>query len=808
MKGYPGLKQFLLEFAEWLGVVYTINEKEPYKIVRIDRESVHVRTEKSNNDFIGDESDSSTLVAKDWILGSFDILANQGTCSQSDLKDYSRGSSFLMALLAALPFTELDEDEYPVTIRLKRLTTQDLPEGYNDSMGFLKDEGSEIKKKILRTPFFNIVYVMLGCMEDRDNHQKKETLLEMMYLVVRSSTSGTPIKESVAERRLTNTLRWLEKMELIDSQLNSIHPELVNPIEGIFGDLKYGGSHYEMEEKLRSLILHIINQYVQARHEEIESHDLVDIVTKQLPNLVKNLSFLDANQYAVKGSVGLGNWAFVPWLAIMHKDVTTSTQRGYYIVYLFSEKMDRLYLTIAQGITETSRKEMALIKENMRNSINMSNVKEDNELYLGESKKARDYAESTIAYIPYSFDSMPSDEKLQTDLQKMIRYYEKFISGYQEENNDLAKPELTLFNSDQQAIDHIYKYIASKGFYYKKNDVVNLYLSLKTKPFVILSGISGTGKTKIIQWFAESLGAAEENGQFTLIPVRPDWSDGSDLLGYVDIKGDFQGKPLTKALRAAHENLDKPYFVLLDEMNLARVEYYFSDLLSVMESRKWEDRKIATSSVLPEEDLGDVLTIPPNVYFIGTVNMDETTHPFSKKVLDRANTIEFNDVKLDHFDFLEDAVETIDAVNVANQQLAAQFLHMQDAYHAHRDIIHRVTNELVKVNEILQKAHFQVGYRVRDEVCFYMIYNEAAAFMDFDQAFDFQLHQKVLPRLAGSDAGVEDVLKALYQYCSGAFYDPAGIDEGLVEGRFPKSTRKLVDMLGRLDYDGFTSFWQ
>src|SRR5699024_10569244 len=83
-----------------------------------------------------------------------------------------------------------------------------------------------------------------------------------------------------------------------------------------------------------------------------------------------------------------------------------------------------------------------------------------------------------------------------------------------------------------ELLSHIHNYIRSKGFYYEKEETINLYLSLRAKPFVILSGISGTGKTKMVQWFAESVGATEENGQFSLIPIRPDWNDGSDLLGY------------------------------------------------------------------------------------------------------------------------------------------------------------------------------------------------------------------------------------------------------------------------------------
>lgn len=367
-----------------------------------------------------------------------------------------------------------------------------------------------------------------------------------------------------------------------------------------------------------------------------------------------------------------------------------------------------------------------------------------------------------------------------------------------------AGNEIKILKSNK-LIAHIHSYIESKGFYYKKEEVINLYLSLKTKPFVILSGISGTGKTKMVQWFAESLGATEKNGQFTLIPVRPDWSDGSDLLGYVDIKGDFKKGPLTRVLENAMDHPDKPYFVLLDEMNLARVEYYFSDLLSVMESKRCESGQIITTPVLPYKVDGREVILPSNVYIIGTVNMDETTHPFSKKVLDRANTIEFNRVQLDHFAFLENQVEQA-PISVNNQTLMGEYLHLKDAFQGNEGLVKQVTEELIRINNQLEPIGAHVGYRVRDEICFYIIYSLKDELFSFNEALDQCILQKILPRLSGSDERVWETLKGLYQICTSKVYSSEDLTE-INEAIYPKSTEKIVHMIRRYENDGFTSFW-
>jgi hypothetical protein len=391
------------------------------------------------------------------------------------------------------------------------------------------------------------------------------------------------------------------------------------------------------------------------------------------------------------------------------------------------------------------------------------------------------------------------------ETEEPFKYRMEFIS---KADVPEEKPEVDHI-SDKELVKHIVQYIQNKGFYYDFDEVMNLFLSLKTKPFVILSGISGTGKTMMVKWFAESLGATRENGRFNLIPVRPDWSDGSDLLGYRDIKGDFIPGPLTKVLKQANKDLHNPYFVLLDEMNLARVEYYFSDLLSVMESREWIDGKLVTHSVLPKETISEELGIPDNVYIIGTVNMDETTFPFSKKVLDRANTIEFNRVELSNFSFLEDN-EEIDPINIDNKNLTGKFLHLKDAFQENKELIIRVTNELVTINSILEKIRAHVGYRVRDEICFYMIYNQRGQLMGEYEAFDYLILQKILPRLSGSDHRIFSVLRELFTYCTGNsinYEQFKDLKRELEGAKYGKSASKLAEMIRRYNNDEFTSFW-
>lgn len=837
------LEELVVELSKSVDSVKSLNEKTNFRIAKLNDKELHVETEShqgenSNNYF----TVSFTKIKEEW-----------KTFLQSRIRDDENQevNSFLTALFSQFPFVEIiSNEEKKFSIMLKEFQTDEIPsESIERVIEFLKEviDGTYVPKNlsqqisgnlyrikssarqdlrllgflnkendlnhtlidryrnspnnediirelILGQEYFKISLFILSKLEKHNVNEKKKALIEFGKTVIRNSRGDNLMLDTVAKKRTQNLLTWLIKTGLIKEDL-TINAEK----EGT------------MNSKLRNGFLKIMNEYLAAKEESFAGHKLGSFVRNDITKTISSL--INDNEYTVTGSVGKGNWTFVPWVAVMNKKITNSTQRGYYIVYLFSEDMKRLYLTIAQGVTETSRDEMIRIKNEVREKIEMDGrVKKDDKINLGSSHRAKDYELSTAAYIPYEIESMPSEIELVEDLKEMIRYYEEFIAleqGHSINKNDIsvANEDKGEYLVDKDLVEHISSYIESKGFYYDKEEIKNLFLSMKTKPFVILSGISGTGKTKVIQWIAESLGATEENGQFVLIPVRPDWSDSSDLLGYVDLQGEFQERPLLTVLRKAADHKDKPYFVVLDEMNLARVEYYFSDILSVMESRAWKEKEIETSAVLPESIVGERITIPPNVYILGTLNMDETTHPLSKKVLDRANTIEFNEVKLDAFDFLMDRQE-VNSKNIRNDCLKAEFLHLKDCFHAHEALVRNVSEVLVKINEILEPIGAQVGYRVRDEICFYMAYNEKGNLLSFDDALDYQIYQKILPRISGSDGRTEEALKELYKLCKNQEFDRDSWDDSDWKmAKYPRSAKKLSRMLRRFDYDGFTSFW-
>ena len=293
--------------------------------------------------------------------------------------------------------------------------------------------------------------------------------------------------------------------------------------------------------------------------------------------------------------------------------------------------------------------------------------------------------------------------------------------------------------------------------------------SLVTKRIVLLSGLSGSGKTRIALGFGQWLG----DSRHTIIPVRPDWTGPEPLLGYEDALLPADGSrrawdvpaALRFMLRAAHDP-EKPHLLVLDEMNLAHVERYFADLLSGMESGE---------PVLPNLVLDgsywrlvagadERLPVPPNLFIAGTVNVDETTYLFSPKVLDRANTIEF---RVDTDDLREDSLPP-GRVEPADPALPAAFLsyatdpHWQAKHPAsNRDLVARKLKEL---HLLLSAFGFEFGHRTFFEALRFASLLEAAGETSQWAGLDLQVMQKILPRMHGSARRLTEPLSAVAQF--------------------------------------------
>ena len=474
-----------------------------------------------------------------------------------------------------------------------------------------------------------------------------------------------------------------------------------------------------------------------------------------------------------------------------------------------------LELPLKSGLTYISggnnESEFRIIDETDNKVVKDAKYKKVQVSYIIEKKQVTD-DEKTIA-------------ALSNGVSELLEYYDYALSeSIPEADSGEGVDALPVTISTKDIINRIQMYIKAAGFTYEDKLIENFYLSLKSKPFVILAGTSGTGKTRLVRLFAEAIGATSANGRYCQVAVRPDWSDSTDLFGHIDLNGNFVPGAILPFLKKAMDDWKHPYILCLDEMNLARVEYYMSDFLSIIESRNLKSGKVISDLIMTNDKYGNdevaakkfgEIGFPQNLYIVGTVNMDETTFPFSRKVLDRAITIEFNYVDLGlQFTETMDAVETYDA---DNSFLMSKYLVLGRDCREYFDVIGPICEQLESINKILRKANAHVGYRVRDEIVFYLINNMNAGLLTEDEALDNSIMQKILPRIQGSSASIKDMLCELFNFLSNQKIDVNAADTSTAEAmqkildngsvKYPKSVDKIAFMVRRFEEDGFTSYW-
>ena len=364
--------------------------------------------------------------------------------------------------------------------------------------------------------------------------------------------------------------------------------------------------------------------------------------------------------------------------------------------------------------------------------------------------------------------------------------------------------------------------LGAAGLLVERSDVTRYLAAVLAKPFVILSGLSGSGKTKLAQAVAAWLGCSTEAGTLALVPVGADWTSTESVLGYADAltPGVYVTTDSLELILHATRNPDDVHFLILDEMNLSHVERYFADVLSAIESGE----AITLYTGDPRGEVPNRVALPRNLVIIGTVNVDETTYMFSPKVLDRANVIEFR-VRAERMKELIDGGKQPDLAAIEGQgggygiQLVAGMSARHELAPRYRD---QLKSELGLFYRTLEHFGLEFGYRVASEAAeFVAVHRELSGRgWSFEQAFDAQIVQKLLPKLNGSQRAIEPAIRALATLClteptpeaarEGFALEIAGGKTPLAgpdaPSRYPVSRTKLLRMARAVSQNGFVSF--
>lgn len=570
----------------------------------------------------------------------------------------------------------------------------------------------------------------------------------------------------------------------------------------------------------------ILQRYVQARSTPFSgSHELCKVF-EEVQDEFSRLTALSSRPYLkVKFGVGKGNWARVPWIAFLDQSVTI--QNGVYCVYLFRQDMSGVYITFNQGVTELInqngrprahqelRRRAQTIQQYCPNiSLNGFSLGNGIDLRVDAGLGA-DYEHSTIAYKLYETGRVPEDSSIIADLESVLNAYDEYLK--RRPSTEIVQPPILRKPQTKTDIDNI-----ARTFYQNVSEdetglqirgllAINNVASLLAKRFLLLTGLSGSGKTKTAHAFAHWI--SESPDQYRLVAVGADWTSNENVLGYQDaLQPTIYRKPASGALDLilrAEKDPERPYFLILDEMNLSHVERYFADILSAIES----GQEIALHSAA--KPLGafenDPLPVPAkirlreNLFIIGTVNIDETTYMFSPKVLDRANVIEFRATADEISAFLESPAKVnMDALAGKGAAFGSAFVSAAKAEVSLAQLPPEIGDgaaaaaalkqRLTELFTDLAPIGAEFGFRTAFEVSRFFYHHAVltGSGWQFKDALDAQIVQKLMPKLHGSDRKLRPTLTKLQTFCE--THD------------LPLSLAKTKRMLDRLTQDGFTSF--
>jgi 5-methylcytosine-specific restriction protein B len=509
----------------------------------------------------------------------------------------------------------------------------------------------------------------------------------------------------------------------------------------------------------------------------------------------------------VKVSFGQGNTAKIPWISFLKEPFITSD--GIYPVYLYYKNINKLILAYGRSVTNKPKLEWNIDKVQ-----SILRYFEENNF-----QKPEKYGDSHVFKV-YDVNNLPDDKILNDDLDEIIEKYSSMGNNEFKPEKNIASMKFDLENFEENC--------KSSGLTYNSQLITRYISSLATKPFVLLSGLSGSGKTKLAQAFAQWICESEE--QYCIVPVGADWTNREPLLGYVNALTPTEYiLPENGALELiinANNNQEKPYFLILDEMNLSHVERYFADFLSVMES---EDKFKLHSSSNPLDGSNNIKVEnkydwPKNLFIVGTVNIDETTYMFSPKVLDRANVIEFRVSETEMSNFFKSSIPLDLNKLVGEDDIPLGAKYGESFVDIAKEKTNSTSDKLTKTLNAfftsLKKVGAEFGYRTASEIqtLFGQIDKIRPEKTPLEsEKIDFAIMQKLLPKLHGSRNKLVPVLSALAILCYGIGEDNKLSKEDKkdifkkreeLKGKiiYPISLEKIERMYDNVIANGFTSY--
>ena len=473
-------------------------------------------------------------------------------------------------------------------------------------------------------------------------------------------------------------------------------------------------------------------------------------------------------------------------------------KEGLYLVILFAKDGSAAYLSLNQGVTgdknapiaENVARCRALIADRLGNAT-------FEPIYMADPNRVGErYEPSNIASIKYADKAVPSAEQIFEDFEHMITLQQLLYTakGGGEIMTNSLEGVVSEFSEAITEADLIFSGI--------NESLPSAFLrGLLVKRFCLLGGLAGSGKTQLAKSFGKWLGSNEEGKQrYLIVPVRADWTSPDPLFGFEDALGTPMGgrkswnvpEPLRFILEAANEP-NRLWLLVLDEMNIAHVERYFSDVLSGIESNEPvvpNVQRESDNNWRIAENSDEKIPLPKNLIIVGTVNIDETTYQFSPKVLDRAFTFEFR-VQTDELTNSAIRPSPLPTATNTSLDLISQIASDDDWHKQYLASVEEIYNDVKELHGILSTIGFEFGHRSMYEILRFGVLCKQSGMAD-EETLDWSIMTKVLPRIHGSAQQLHILFDELLKFAD--------------TNKLKLTTRKVTRMKKTVLNHGFVSF--